>query len=110
MGGISGFPKDAIPGQPIEGWEREPMTTETPEQMDERRAQIVWLGFDGMLEEFKKVALSIMVDIRASDASAGMVTVPVELLAEAIAWCPISDAKAINDLRALLKAARAGEG
>ena len=56
------------------------MTTETPEQMDERRAQIVWLGFDGMLEEFKKVALSIMVDIRASDASAGMVTVPVELL------------------------------
>ena len=65
--------------------------TETPEQIDERRARAMATRaneiepaygrpFDAFSERQRLNALSLTASIRASDASAGMVTVPVELL------------------------------
>ena len=59
--------------------------TETPKQMDERRA-IAWArhewlkSWSELQESQQDYIYTAMSTIRASDASAGMVTVPVELL------------------------------
>ena len=64
---------------------------ETPEQMDKRRAQVTWdfvrddadPSFDELNDEARDAALECAAQWRASDASAGIVAVPVELLERA---------------------------
>ena len=65
---------------------------ETPEQMDKRRAQVTWdfvrddadPSFDELNDEARDAALECAAQWRASDASAGLVSVSLEDLAEVL--------------------------
>ena len=89
---------------------------ETPEQMDERRARAMATRaneiepaygrpFDAFSERQRLNALSLTASIRASDARAGLVAVPVELLEE-IAGSLLFSGGLEEELRTILRAAQ----